>query len=286
MATDTKSVTIVCPICKKQVAIEIPVLLVREAQDGILKIQIPQDRCCGLHSFMVFIDKHFDVRGYQHADIEFNLKVAGNSSNLDHADAIFDTNELLDAVGIDVAAMMLRTALVDKQIFFINMFDEFDPNNYVQKTMQFFHDIESSDIAIKTHVINNQDLNNKKLDTSNAFVFAILYKAILRSPFNNKIKTALEGNLLEEATAIPDRQGQVAFLRKELVKLSKIIVEMATILKAMPKIYEEDLPELLQKKFNYKIKKSQAEGIKEIIAYRYGEKLANKIRSKTLDYML
>ncbi|HME55508.1 MAG TPA: hypothetical protein VKM55_25105 [Candidatus Lokiarchaeia archaeon] len=283
MNTDTKPVTIACPSCKKEVTIEIPSFLVREAQDGILKIQIPQDRCCSLHSFMVFIDKNFTVRGYQYADIEFNMKPAKPFVKGDDEEAIFDTNELLDAVGIDVAAMMLRTVLVNRPIVFLNTFDL---NNYVRKTMQFFQDIDSDEIGIKTRVIDEKNLNDKKSDIANAFVYAVLYKAIIRSPFRDKIKTALEGGLLDETAAIPDRQGQVAFLRKELAKISKIIGELAVMLKTTPKIYEEDLPDLLLKKFNYKIKRNQSDGIKEIIAYRYGDKIAGKIRSKTIDYML
>lgn len=283
MNTDTKAVTVTCPACKKEVTIEIPSFLVLEAQDGMLKIQIPQELCCSIHSFMVFIDKSFKVRGYQYADIEFNMKAAKPAVNQGDEEALLDTNELVDAVGIDVAAMMLRVALVNKPILFLNMFDL---NNYVRKTIQFFQEIESEDVPIKTRVIEEKDLSDKENNATDSFVYAVLYKAILRSPFRDKVKTALEGSMLKETTSIPDRQGQLAFLRQKLAKTSKIISELAGMLKTIPKIYEEDIPELLQNNFNYKIKKNQGDGIKEIIAYRYGDKLAAKIRSKTIEYML
>ena len=184
MTTETRTVTIACPSCKKEVNIEIPTFLVQQAQDGMLKIQIHQERCCTIHSFMVFIDKNFKVRGYQYADLEFNMKPAGKPGIQGDDDAVFDTNELLDAVGIDVASMMLRTILVQRPIYFLNTFDL---NSHVRKTILFFQDIESKDLEIKTKVIDEKDLNDKKLDAANSFTYAVLYKAILRSPFRDKI---------------------------------------------------------------------------------------------------
>jgi hypothetical protein len=288
MLVETRAVTVSCPVCKKELEIELPTFLVKEAQDNILKVQIPQDKCCPLHSFMVFIDKNYKVRGYQHADLEFNLKASKSTTSLppgiaDNEILSFDVHELISTVGIDIAAMILRAILINKPVLFLNTFDL---NDRASKAIKFLHDMESDDLVITTDTIDQKKLNDKGIEKSNPFVYAILYRAILRSPFSEKTRTALETMLLKETADIPDRQGQVAFLRHELVKISRIVNELASKLKAMPQIYEEDLPDFLQKSWNYKVNGKQVAGIKEIIAARHGEKVAGKIKSKSVEYLL
>ncbi|MEX2685074.1 MAG: hypothetical protein Q6373_026100 [Candidatus Sigynarchaeota archaeon] len=288
MYVETKKVTVSCPVCKKEVDIELPTTLVKEAPDGILKIQVPIEKGCPSHSFMVFIDKNFKVRGYQQADLEFNLKPSRAAFSPLPAAAeseiqSFNVNDLINTVGVEIAAMMLRTILVKKPVLFMNTYDL---NNRAEKAVKLFQDMESDDLIITADIIDQKRLNDKNIERSNPFVYAILYRAILRSPFPGKIKTALETTLLEETSEIPDRQGQIAFLRRELVKISLIIDELASKLKVMTQIYEEDLPEFLQKNWNYKATGKQVIGLKEILAARHGEKIAAKIKSKSVEYLL
>ncbi len=288
MIVETRSVTISCPVCKKMVDIELPTFLVQESQDNIVKVQIPQDKCCPLHSFMVFIDKNFKIRGYQHADLEFNLKARKGTISLppgvDVSEILaYDVHELINTVGIDISAMILRTILIKRPVLFLNTFDL---NGRVDKTIRFFQDMESDDLVITTQMIEQNKLNDKGIEKSNPFVYAILYRAILRSPFTEKVKTALETMLLKETAEIPDRQGQIAFLRRELIKISRVINELAGKLKTMPQIYEEDLPDFVQKNWNFKINSKQATGIKEILAARHGDKIAGKIKSKSVEFLL
>jgi len=288
MNVETKKVTVSCPVCKKEVDIELPTSLVKEAPDGILKIQIPIEKGCLLHSFMVFIDKNFKVRGYQQADIEFNLKASKHVPGLplaagDSEIQSFDVNELISTVGVEVAAMMLRAILMNKAVLFMNTYDL---NNRAEKAVKFFRDMESDDLIITADIIDQKRLNDKNIEKSSPFVYAILYRAILRSPLPEKAKTALETMLLEETSEIPDRQGQIAFLRRELIKISRIVNELAAKLKVMAQIYEEDLPDFLQKTWNYKVTGKQVNGLKEILSARHGGKIAAKIKSKSVEYLL
>lgn len=283
---ETRSVTITCPVCRnKELAIELPTFLVKESQDNILKIQIPQEKCCPLHSFMVFIDKNFKVRGYQHADLEFNLKPgkAAAPSPLDGELLSFDVHELINTVSMDIAAMMLRAIIINKPVLFLNTFDL---NDKALKAIKFLHEIESDDLIITTETIDQKKLNDKGIEKCNPFVYAILYRAILRSPFSEKAKLALENVLLKETADIPDRQGQIAFLRRELVKISRIVNELAGKMKTLPQIYEEDLPDFMQKTWNYKVNGKQVASLKEIVAAKHGDKIAAKIKSKSVEFLL
>ncbi|MBY9007500.1 MAG: hypothetical protein KGD63_12150 [Candidatus Lokiarchaeota archaeon] len=61
-----KDVKIVCPICKTIETIQIPEIVVKESS-SLTTIQVPRYRVCE-HVIIPFIDKNFNVRGYQKVD--------------------------------------------------------------------------------------------------------------------------------------------------------------------------------------------------------------------------
>ena len=73
----------------------------------------------------------------------------------------------------------------------------------------------------------------------------------MRSPFLKDLNTRFESNLLRDALDIPDRGSQIIFLRKELIKIIRIIDEFVKMLNNVDKMYEEDIPAFTMEKFNY-----------------------------------
>ncbi|MBN1215159.1 MAG: hypothetical protein JXA99_06915 [Candidatus Lokiarchaeota archaeon] len=68
-----KDVKIVCPICKKIDTIQIPEMIINES-NHLTTIQIPKYRVCD-HIIIPFIDKNFNVRGYQKVDYVINSDI-------------------------------------------------------------------------------------------------------------------------------------------------------------------------------------------------------------------
>jgi len=64
----TKKVEIECPKCKKTGVINVPISIY-DPSKGIRTLSVPKDLICG-HSFQVFLDHFFEIRGYQPADYE------------------------------------------------------------------------------------------------------------------------------------------------------------------------------------------------------------------------
>ncbi|MHA1793136.1 MAG: hypothetical protein ACTSVI_10865 [Promethearchaeota archaeon] len=287
MTVEVKQVLVRCPICKKEAKIDIPVFLMNESQDGVLKVQIPQGACCDEHSFMVYIDKKFTVRGYQNADIEFRLGSSSRSAEPPTGEKEeksglknFTMNDIIETLGVDIAAVVIRTVLINRPILFL---DTFDLYNRVDKTIAYLREIESDEILITVRKVKREELRDKKIRKLNALIAVPLYKAIMRSPFPGDMKTRFEINLLRETLKIPDRGGQIIYLRRELIKISKIIEELAKVLKSSDKIYEEDLPDIINDKFNYRLELKYVDIIKDVIKYKYNSKLSSKIISKSLD---
>src|SRR5271157_5699950 len=124
MTLEMKTISVVCPSCKEMIDIELPSKLVVNGK--MVGIQVPKERCCSDHSFIVFFDENFTVIGYEIADIEFDLNAKVEESSGDLS-SFFDVNTLIQSTGVGIASMMLRALLVHGPIYF---FDAFDTNDY------------------------------------------------------------------------------------------------------------------------------------------------------------
>ncbi|MFX0059106.1 MAG: hypothetical protein ACFE85_12640 [Candidatus Hodarchaeota archaeon] len=80
------NVTIMCPICKVKKVINIPNSIISQVRQ-LTTISIPKDMICK-HHFQVFIDKNFNVRGYQKVDFELSKNKYSNIKNLINSDSI------------------------------------------------------------------------------------------------------------------------------------------------------------------------------------------------------
>jgi len=70
---------VVCPHCSKSKYIKIPESIINESRN-VTTISIPTNFVCE-HSFQVFIDKHFVIRGYQRVDFDIsNLEIYSDGS--------------------------------------------------------------------------------------------------------------------------------------------------------------------------------------------------------------
>ncbi len=79
MATDTIvndtigykniEVQVECPTCSSRKILQLPVEIIQKTS-GITTISVPIDLVC-MHSFQVFIDKQYKIRGYQKIDFDF-----------------------------------------------------------------------------------------------------------------------------------------------------------------------------------------------------------------------
>ncbi|MHA1681506.1 MAG: hypothetical protein ACTSUE_10880 [Promethearchaeota archaeon] len=280
MTVEVKKILVRCPVCHVEKEVNIPIFLVKEAQDGVLKIQIPQGACCAEHSFMVYIDKKFKIKGYQNADIEFRVGAPANRKSQDKDKKDFKVDDLVNIMGPDISGTILRTILIGKPILFLETFDLY---NRVDKAVVLLNDMESDDLVITTERITREELKEKRVNKSNSLVVVPLYQAIMRSPFFDDINTRFEGNLINETLKIPDRGGQIIFMRKELIKITRIIDEFVKILRDAEKLFEEDIPKITQEKFNYKIDSKNIDVIKEVIFFKHDHTLAEKIINKSLD---
>lgn len=90
---DTSKVEFICPVCKAKKFLDIPKSVIAEAKQ-LTTMSIAHGLVCE-HQFQAFVDKNFQVRGYQRVDFEIENDVNPvNSSNFN--DSKFDDDTLFE----------------------------------------------------------------------------------------------------------------------------------------------------------------------------------------------
>lgn len=70
--TNTSKIQFICPVCKTKKSLEIPKSVIEEAKQ-LITMSISRGLVCE-HQFQAFVDKNFQVRGYQKVDFEIENK--------------------------------------------------------------------------------------------------------------------------------------------------------------------------------------------------------------------
>ncbi len=66
-----KKVQIICPICKSKEIVNLPLKIINTSAH-LSTVSIPKGKVCN-HHFQIFIDKAFNIRGYQKVDFELEM---------------------------------------------------------------------------------------------------------------------------------------------------------------------------------------------------------------------
>ena len=135
---DTSKVEFVCPVCKSKKLLNVPKSVIAEAKQ-LTTMSIARGLVCN-HQFQAFVDKKFQVRGYQKVDFEFNNPKKENSSLRDYKqvdDELFE-NLVLEGNYLEYRPKVMRNNKDQKDSHKSNMslkdiYDEFwefiDENN-------------------------------------------------------------------------------------------------------------------------------------------------------------
>ncbi|MFX0105196.1 MAG: hypothetical protein ACFE75_06870 [Candidatus Hodarchaeota archaeon] len=89
----TAKIQFICPICKSKKLLEIPKSVIKEAKQ-LTTMSIARGLVCE-HQFQAFVDKNYQVRGYQRVDYEIENTLNEEKSS-DLSNTIEDDNELFE----------------------------------------------------------------------------------------------------------------------------------------------------------------------------------------------
>ena len=78
--TVNRYIQAICPVCKARRVIQLPKSIVDQASN-LTTISVPQNLVCK-HHFQLFIDKNFEIRGYQKVDYQLNSEAIEKEKTL------------------------------------------------------------------------------------------------------------------------------------------------------------------------------------------------------------
>ena len=113
---NTSKVEFICPVCKSKKLMDVPNSVIAEAKQ-LTTMSIARGLVCD-HQFQAFVDKNFQVRGYQKVDFEFKPKEKNQThSNLHYH--INDEKELLENLIVEgnYLEYIPKESIKNKKIF-------------------------------------------------------------------------------------------------------------------------------------------------------------------------
>ncbi|MFX1365071.1 MAG: hypothetical protein ACFFCE_02490 [Promethearchaeota archaeon] len=87
------SIQFICPVCKTKKTLDVPKSVIEEAKQ-LTTMSIARGLVCQ-HQFQAYVDKNYQVRGYQKVDFEFENKVH-QENVLDSSNTKQDDCELIE----------------------------------------------------------------------------------------------------------------------------------------------------------------------------------------------
>ncbi|MFX0059985.1 MAG: hypothetical protein ACFE85_10480 [Candidatus Hodarchaeota archaeon] len=160
---NTKNIRIICPECSNQKLLNVPLKVINQS-NHLTIISVPSGIVCS-HNFQVFVDKFFDIRGYQLADFEFpkieyyesNIK---NEKHRDNSDMnlpsspkfqeiinllrkCVDDREILGSAIFTIEGRVLYTSIPQKTL--LNTIREFEIRNdkHVHSVIKMFLELKN-----------------------------------------------------------------------------------------------------------------------------------------------
>jgi hypothetical protein len=114
--SETKTVMVICPKCSKSKKIPFPSDAITKP-DGLTTINVPADIVCE-HSFQLYLDQNFSIRGYQQSDFEINIVPGGEKQEPIELTLLF---ELFKGFGQDSGAILLESLITSSPVFIIGV---------------------------------------------------------------------------------------------------------------------------------------------------------------------
>lgn len=110
-----KKVLLVCPECKTQKKLNIPIKIINQSEH-ITTVSIPTGLICS-HHFQAFLDKHYNIRGYQLGDFEFSKIEYIESKEFEgDKEEIDDISEFTSLPFFQDIINLLRRSVDDREI--------------------------------------------------------------------------------------------------------------------------------------------------------------------------
>jgi hypothetical protein len=262
--TEIKKVKIVCPICNKSKHIQIPTSI-RDADRGTLTtISIPSNLVCQ-HHFQAYIDKNFDIRGYQKVDFTLNIPSLKQKDEKKDSKKTEDWNLDLFIIKINFSqntlARLLRSVIFKRKIVYVS-----DNQVLRDQLNNFFSYLLVDTFRNNLKILDSKDYRQNKKKFKKHLVFR--KNEVIRDPYKKEDKDInVEKNITNNFIFNSENESSLIFLRNEIRKLYRLSEGIKTFIESYEgdKISTVDVRKYLQNKFGVEIEGTYLEFLFKIV---------------------
>lgn len=215
---ETYKINVQCPVCNNKQDVELPVRIVRENVKGVATIAINAQ--CG-HSFHIFVDKNFSIRGYQRSDFDVTASTAIDTAQVQN----YSLPGIVKMFGEEPFAFATHAVLLNQKAILIGSDQQILKSLFINFISLFERELADSADAIEIMSKTNYELQDPFLFSGN-LVIDLDFSVIKNNPFKDE-KVKIEKDILKESLAIKNIDAQKSNFKE---KISRIFLYTNVIL--------------------------------------------------------
>nr|MDO8119393.1 hypothetical protein [Candidatus Sigynarchaeota archaeon] len=196
--TEKKTLNVQCPVCGGKQDVDVPAKVIKENVKGVSTIAV--NAACG-HSYHIFVDKNFSIRGYQRSDFDVSVTAVDNTA-IDN----LSLPGIVRMFGEDAFASTVHALLTDRKAVLMGSDPQILKSLFINFISLFEQELADSSDTIE--IMSKDEYKNlNPLHYSNDLIIDLDFSVIKSNPFkDDKVKT--EKNLLKSCLGISNIEQQ------------------------------------------------------------------------------
>jgi hypothetical protein len=206
---DRKALNVQCPVCNQKQDVEVPTRIIRENIKGVSTIAINAQ--CG-HSFHIFVDKNFAIRGYQRSDFDVTATAVETTQVQNYS-----LPGIVKMFGEEPFALAMRAILLNQKAIIIGSDQQILKSLFINFISLFERELQDSSDAIE--IMSKEEYEHQNpLQYTTSLVIDLDFSVVKNSPFQNE-KAKFERELLKQSMSVKGVEQQKDELKKQISKI-------------------------------------------------------------------
>ncbi len=206
---ERKAISVHCPSCNAEQLVEVPTTLIRENIKGVSTIAI--NAKCG-HSFHIYVDRRFAIRGYQRSDFDVTSAVY---------DAIQVQNYSLPGIvkmfGEEPFALAMRAIMLNQKAILVGSDQQILRSLFINFISLFERELPDSADAIE--IMSKEEFEHQNpLQYSTNLVIDLDF-SVVKSNSGRNGKAMIEREVLKQSLCVKNPEEQKEDLKKRISRI-------------------------------------------------------------------
>ncbi len=195
---DCKAISVQCPACSSKQNVEVPTHLVQENLKGVSIVAI--NARCG-HSFHIFIDRRFSIRGIQRSDFD----VTANAADTGQVQS-YSLPGIVKMFGDEPFLLAMRAILLNQKVVLVGSDPQILKSLFINFVSLFERELHDSGDAME--IMSKEEYEHLNPLQSNTNLVIDLDFSVVKGNPNRNGKATIERELLKRYLNIKDVERQ------------------------------------------------------------------------------